>query len=906
LSNSRLRSGQMQLPAGYDRAYLQGLFDAFTDNGQFEERNNPLTPSGGIRGYTNRSFPMALRAYISDATWKNIHYFDNYDWRYNDANSGTIAQYGFQPNPYNSTAYSTTNAKGLMTGSLHKIDNFGDFPFPSTVHYDDKNRPIQSIVYQDLYARNQSDTKYNFVGESLISQMIYRKRDDLDRVITKENTLDHMGRTKDFYYTLREGTVDKVPRLRMNSLFYDNIGRLQMKVIEPRNNVTGSLTSGDWSISRTWMNGIVPNLSISAVINQGHTLTIPAGATVQAGSLYDAGTLKFFNNSRLILGSLAPVRGAGLQTINYSYNVRSQMRGVNLDENDNPQVSQNKLFSYKLDYHEDGRYFDGSISKMTWKSSPLTPGGGTGTRSYTYTYDRANRLLNSQYSGVGNENYSVSNSYDANGNILTLQRYSKTGTNTFGLVDNLTYSYLNNGNKLLKIDDGISGNALANDFRDVAGNDYTFSVDGKLTKDGNKSITNIDYNYLDLVSKVTFADGTKVETFYTSTGERRQRRVTKNGVTSYTLYDGEMVYQFTGNVTSLNDYKVSEIQNPEGRFVTKTPPLGAGGLFGHLEYGYTDHVGNLRLSYKDSLGVAFITQSQHYDPWSNVNSGSEYQLAGIQGDRYLVSGKETDNLTGNILLDWRDYDSVTGRMNSFDPADQSMSISGFSYCLNNPVMRVDPDGRFAFMPFLMMTLFSGHISGMISQGNGGSYGKGFLTGAVTSAIGGGVGAGMAGILGQAGTLGGSILRGAAGGFVSGGISGGIGSMMNGGSFGDGFLGGAISGGISGGIMGGLTFKKPTLHMTPFNSDGTTYSPMEATDQNLDTFCQEQFCGDYKNDNGIHSITTENIKVPKIYRDQIRYDANERLFFKPDGSPVGGITIDYNIGCTNFAKNFPQF
>ena len=82
-------------------------------------------------------------------------------------------------------------------------------------------------------------------------------------------------------------------------------------------------------------------------------------------------------------------------------------------------------------------------------------------------------------------------------------------------------------------------------------------------------------------------------------------------------------------------------------------------------------------------------------------------------------------------------------------------------------------------------------------------------------------------------------------------------------------------------------------MTPFNSDGATYSPMEATDQNLDTFCQEQFCGDYKNDNGIHSITTENIKVPKVFRNQIRYDANERLFFKPDGSPVGGITIDYN-------------
>jgi len=39
-----------------------------------------------------------------------------------------------------------------------------------------------------------------------------------------------------------------------------------------------------------------------------------------------------------------------------------------------------------------------------------------------------------------------------------------------------------------------------------------------------------------------------------------------------------MIYTFTGNVTSLNDFKVSEIQNPEGRFVAKTPPSGAGGF----------------------------------------------------------------------------------------------------------------------------------------------------------------------------------------------------------------------------------------------------------------------------------------------------------------------------------------
>jgi RHS repeat-associated protein len=713
-----IRDGQVQLPSTYTRAYLQNLFDTFTDAKQFEERDTIQSTS--FRKYTNRSFPTALRTYINDATWKNIHYFDDYNFRYTDGSSGTIAQYGFQVNPYNSTAYSVTNAKGLMTGGLHKIDNFGDFAFPNAVYYDDKNRPLQRIFYQDLYARNQGDIKYNFIGETLQSQMIYRKRGDLDRTRTAENILDHSGRTKDVYYTLKEGTVDKVPRFKMNSLFFDNIGRLKSKHIQPNANVTSSLQSGTWTTANIWTNSTIPSITTPAVINSGHIITIPANTTVQAGTLYDVGKLTFLTNAKLQMGSLAPVKGAALQVIEYHYSVRGQMRGVNLDASGNTQVSQDKLFSYKIDNHEDGRYFDGSISKFSWKSQ-----NSPQNRSYTYSYDRSNKLTNAQFTGVGAENYSVSTDYDVNGNIQHLQRYSKTGTNTYGLVDNLTYSYIGTGNKLQKVDDAVTGNALANDFRDVAGNDYAFSADGKITKDGNKSIFNIKYNFLDLVSKVTFNDSTKVEFFYTSTGERRQRKVTKNGVTSYTLYDGEMIYQFTGVNTSLNDFKVSEIQNSEGRFVN-----------GKLEYAYTDHIGNLRLSYKDSSGVAFITQSQSYDPWSNVNAGSEYQLSGIQGDRYFVSGQETDNITGNILLDWRDYDSVTGRMNSFDPDDTKggqESMSPFAYAWNAPTYLNDPDGR---CPFCVAAFI---IGGAINLGSNWSKIKGNPLNAVGYFVSGGVG-----------------------------------------------------------------------------------------------------------------------------------------------------------------------
>lgn len=683
-----VRVGQMVLPTAYTRTYLQNLFDNFTDGQQFEERS---TASGNVRNYTNRCFPSALRSYINDATWKNIYYFDDADWRYADGNSGTIADYGFQSNPYNTTAYSATNAKGLMTGGLHKIDNFGDFPFPSTIFYDDKNRPIQSIVYHDLYARNQNDIQYNFVGETLQSRMVYRKRGASDLIRTHEHTLDHLGRSKDIYYTLVEGTTNKVPRLKISSLYYDNIGRLKGKIIQPNANVVSSVQSGSWTTPSVWANNAIPSITTPAVINAGHIITIPANTTVQAGTLYDAGTLKFLTNSKLEMGTLAPVRGAGLQVIEYAYNVRGQLRGVNLDASGNPQVSADKLFSYKLDYHENGKIFDGSIAKHTWiaKNNPQS-------RSYDYTYDGSNKLTNAQYTGTGNENYSVTTDYDANGNLLHLKRYSKTGSNTYGLVDNLTYSYIGTGNKLQKVDDAVTGNVGANDFRDVSGVDYAYTPDGKITKDNNKSIYNIKYNFLDLVSKITFNDSTKVEYFYTSQGERRQRKVTKNGVTSYTIYDGEIVYTFTGVNTSLDDFKVSEVQNQEGRFVN-----------GKLEYAYTDHIGNLRLSYKDSLGVAFITQSQSYDPWSNVNAGSEYQLSPNQIDRYFVSGRETDNITGNILLDWRHYDSVIGRMNSYDPEDPYENISAFAYALNTPTSHIDPDGRFPFL----IPIIAGAIGG---------------------------------------------------------------------------------------------------------------------------------------------------------------------------------------------------
>ena len=337
--------------------------------------------------------------------------------------------------------------------------------------------------------------------------------------------------------------------------------------------------------------------------------------------------------------------------------------------------------------------------------------------------------------------------------------------------------------------------------------DYAFSVDGKMTKDGNKGITSIRYNYLDLVSSTKFANNDSVSYWYSSTGNRIQRKVVKAGQPdSYTIYDGEMIYTYTGASPSLAGFGISEIQNGEGRYVN-----------GKLEYGYTDHVGNLRLSYKDSLGVAFITQSQSYDPWSNINAGSEYQLSGIQGDRYLVSGKENDNITGNTLLDWRDYDSVTGRMNSFDPdatEGGQISLSPFAYSWNRPSMLNDPDGRCPMCIGFMIGMFTSAIGNAISGKMPSNIGQ-FLLPGIQGAIGGGIAsaiggafAGMSSFAGkgllQAGThaLSGGLQSAAFGGnFWQGAASSGISSGFASGSdaLGLGGVGQLLGGGLSGGV-----------------------------------------------------------------------------------------------------------
>ena len=119
-------------------------------------------------------------------------------------------------------------------------------------------------------------------------------------------------------------------------------------------------------------------------------------------------------------------------------------------------------------------------------------------------YDGLNRLEESTYAEgedmSQNKNRYSENvlSYSANGSIERLQRYGKKNNGTFGLIDDLTYSY--NGNQIKAISDK-AGSLLYNgsfDFKDGANADveYFYDANGALVKDLNKGISNIEYDVL--------------------------------------------------------------------------------------------------------------------------------------------------------------------------------------------------------------------------------------------------------------------------------------------------------------------------------------------------------------------------------------------------------------------------
>jgi len=315
-----------------------------------------------------------------------------------------------------------------------------------------------------------------------------------------------------------------------------------------------------------------------------------------------------------------------LQNLRYSYNIRGWLTGINSPfEGGTGGVA--PLFGMQLHYNhplQEGTpaLYNGNISELSWQTATDHT-----ERGYSYRYDALSRLNEAYFiqDGQAAEYYNVTGiTYDENGNIKTLQRKGSSAVSTV-LIDDLHYTY-NKGNRLQRVADASKNpEGFNSPFEGGTGGvAYTYDANGSLTADKNKGITQITYNFLHLPQEITFANGNKIEYTYNAAGVKLGKKVTVNGKTTTTDYLSG--YQYKNG--QLQFYTMAEgyVKIEEGKPV--------------YVYNYTDHLGNVRLSYTDKNGTLQLLQEKNYYPFGLTHKGYNETVAGTLNRYKNYQGQE--------------------------------------------------------------------------------------------------------------------------------------------------------------------------------------------------------------------------------------------------------------------------
>jgi RHS repeat-associated protein len=466
-------------------------------------------------------------------------FYDNYDWLATNGSPFTAA-YNNSYNSYFQTAsngnwpYAQNNTmslaiKGMATGSKVKVLGSNTYLYTMPI-YDDKGRTIQVYSKNSTGGIDITTTQYTWAGQPLVT-------------IQKQD---------------KQGTGAQTSVV-VSQLTYDDLGRLVKTEKKQSNTLVNSNAMSSYK-------------------------TI-------AQNEYD----KLSQLKKKSIGT-NPNASAALETLNYDYNIRGWMLGMNRDYAKD--LITTNYFGFDLGY--DKQYnniignqaytspqYNGNIEGMVWKSK-----GDGEKRKYDFTYDAANRIMSAdfnQYTG-GNFNktagidFSMSGmGYDANGNILSMNQkgWKITGSN---FIDQLNYTYESNSNKLKQVTDLSNDNSSKlGDFKyDAAtktATDYSYDVNGNLTADNNKKISNIAYNYLNLPQTITVTGKGTISYTYDAAGNKLKKVTTEGANTTSTLYLSNVVYQ--------ND-TLQFIGHEEGRM----RPTVTGFVY---DYMLKDHLGNVRV-----------------------------------------------------------------------------------------------------------------------------------------------------------------------------------------------------------------------------------------------------------------------------------------------------------------------
>jgi Domain of unknown function (DUF6443) len=442
--------------------------------------------------YISSAYPFVSTSTPAVTYWEYLSKIGYDDYTAVPAASGlnnTIdATYNTSSYGYNSTNASpdyaqpipttaSAQTKGVVTWTEIKILGTTSYEY-AVMLYDDKARTVQVKSKNITGGADITTTQYDWSGKPLV-------------MIQKQV----------------KATAPAQTTVVVSKMIYDDLGRL---------------LQADKKIQNT-------NVNANAV---------PASFTTVSKMEYDAlGQLKKKN-----LGNKpGAAAGTPLAKLDYEYNIRGWLLSVNKSYI-TAASNADQYFGMQLGYDRDGalgtfpnKQYNGNIGGTIWKSE-----GDQLKRKYDFSYDAVNRLLKAdfnQYKGTvfdksDNVDFSMqmgdginaTSAYDANGNIKSMTEKGLK-INVSSNVDQLTYTYPTNSNKLAKVADAIvaSDNGKLGDFKDGTNgttDDYTYDANGNMNIDNNKAISSIAYNYLNLPSVITITGKGSITYTYNAAGNK--------------------------------------------------------------------------------------------------------------------------------------------------------------------------------------------------------------------------------------------------------------------------------------------------------------------------------------------------------------------------------------------------
>ena len=390
------------------------------------------------------------------------------------------------------------------------------------------------------------------------------------------------------------------------------------------------------------------------------------------------------------LAHTSHVLGNGAVGIDYGYNLRGWTTNVT-----------SNVFSQLIHFQDppDGGTpcFNGNIISIVWlqgeAGNQLIKTGG-----FSYYYDELDRLVAANFRDHSERDFSCQYEYDIQGNATRVSRYGITdridaGGSTscsYGVIDDVTLTY--NGNRLVCADDAADALVYAGamDFHDGANEqtEYAYDTNGNLTKDLNKGISRITYDWNNLPREVGFRSRKACRYTYDASGRKLSAEYLFPRNPKLKDYSAEA----EPNTRVLDKYRVITINYSGDNIYSYGKLLRTLLPTGYIEddvvyYYVKDYQGNVRSVVREDGAVV---ESNEYYPYGGLFSATP------SAQPYKYGSKELDRTHG---LDWYDskarfYDPLLGRANSIDKkAGDYTWLSPYLWCAANPIKFVDPDGK---------------------------------------------------------------------------------------------------------------------------------------------------------------------------------------------------------------------